>query len=108
MPISLSDKPVFSGLVGWRTVERANWRSHPLIHTFAPETLAQDVGKKKAEPKTSHFLSLNIDIVTRPQEAECGLKYEISSFQIKRTEPFSDSTPLIRNHPEHPSASPML
>jgi hypothetical protein len=37
--------------------------------------LAQNVGKKKAEPKTPHFLSLNQDIVARSQEEKCGLKY---------------------------------
>jgi len=36
---------------------------HPLIHTIAPETSAQDVEKKKAEPKTQHFFSSNQDIV---------------------------------------------
>jgi hypothetical protein len=40
---------------------------HPLIHTIAPETSAQDVEKKKAELKTPHFLSLNQDIVARSQ-----------------------------------------
>jgi hypothetical protein len=29
--------------------------------------LAQDVEKKKAEPKTPHFLSLNQDIVAEPK-----------------------------------------
>jgi len=36
---------------------------HPLIHTFPFGNSAQDVEKKKAEPKTPHFLSLNQDIV---------------------------------------------
>jgi hypothetical protein len=50
---------------------------HPLIHTIAPETLAQDVEKKKAELKTPHFLSLNQDIVAWSQKEKCGLKYVI-------------------------------
>jgi hypothetical protein len=52
---------------------------HPLIHTPLEFYLAQDVEKKKAEPKTPHFLSLNQDIVARSQEEECGLKYEMHS-----------------------------
>jgi hypothetical protein len=35
---------------------------------------AQDFEKKKAEPKTPHFISLNQDIVTRSQDEKCGLK----------------------------------
>jgi hypothetical protein len=38
---------------------------HPLIHSLLEFELAQDVEKKKAEPKTPHFLSLNQDIVAR-------------------------------------------
>ena len=34
--------------------------------TFLGFAQAQDVGKKKAEPKTPHFLSLNQDIVAGP------------------------------------------
>ena len=48
--------------------------TRPLIHTFAPETSAQDVEKKKAELKTPHFLSLNQDIVASPQDEKCELK----------------------------------
>jgi hypothetical protein len=44
-------------------MEGANCGLHPLIHTFASGNLAQDVGKKKAEPKTPHFLILNQNIV---------------------------------------------
>ena len=33
--------------------------------------------RKKAEPKTPHFLSLNQDIVAGPQEGNCGLKYDM-------------------------------
>ena len=36
---------------------------HPLIHIPLGFALAQDVGKKKAEPKTPLFFSLNQDIV---------------------------------------------
>jgi hypothetical protein len=39
--------------------------------------LSQDVAKKKAEPKTPHFLSLNQDSVASPQDEKCGLKYDI-------------------------------
>ena len=35
----------------------------------------QMLRRKKAEPKTPHFLSLNQDIVTCPQEEKCELKY---------------------------------
>ena len=52
---------------------------HPLIYTLLSLTLAQNVEKKKAEPKTSHFLSLNQDIVARSQWAECALKYVMQS-----------------------------
>jgi hypothetical protein len=34
---------------------------------------AQDVEKKKAEPRTPHFLSLNQDIVTWSQEEKSGV-----------------------------------
>ena len=57
---------------GW--VVGADFTLHPLIHTIAPETSAQDVEKKKAEPKTPHFLSLNQDIVARSQEAKVEIK----------------------------------
>ena len=40
-----------------------NWRLHPLINTLLDFALAQDVAKKKAEPKTPHFLSLDQNIV---------------------------------------------
>jgi hypothetical protein len=36
---------------------------HPLIHTIASETSAQDVEQKKAEQRTPHFFSSNQDIV---------------------------------------------
>ena len=58
-------------------MEDADCGLHPLIHTIAPETSVQDVEKKKAEPKTPHFLSLNQDIVFWSQKQKCGLKYEI-------------------------------
>jgi hypothetical protein len=35
----------------------------PLIHTSPGFAQAQDFEKKKAKPKTPHFLSLNQDIV---------------------------------------------
>jgi hypothetical protein len=39
-----------------------------------PETSAHDVEKKKAEPKTPHFPSLNQDIVARSEEAKVEIK----------------------------------
>jgi hypothetical protein len=36
--------------------------------------------RKKAEPRTPHFLSLSQDIVAWPQEEKCGLKYVMQSF----------------------------
>jgi len=57
-------------------VKEAEWRLHPLIHTPLDYTVAQDIEKKKAEPRTPHFFSLNQDIVARPQEEKCGLKYD--------------------------------
>jgi len=39
--------------------ETLKWRLHPLIYTFPTRNPAQDIEKKKAEPKTPHFLSLN-------------------------------------------------
>jgi len=44
-------------------MEGPEWRLHPLIHTLLDFNLAQDIEKKKAEPKTPHFFSLNQDIV---------------------------------------------
>ena len=40
----------------------------------------QMLRRKKAEPKTPHFLSLNQDIVAWPQEEKCELKYVIYTF----------------------------
>jgi len=42
---------------------QADCKLHPLIHTLLGFAQAQDVEKKKAEPKTPHFLSLNQDLV---------------------------------------------
>ena len=52
---------------------------HPLIHTFLKFNLAQDVEKKKTEPKTPHFFRLNRDIVAGAQKGKCRLKYVIHS-----------------------------
>jgi hypothetical protein len=41
----------------------ATWRLHPFVKTRPFFKLAQDMEKKRAEPKTPHFLSLNQDIV---------------------------------------------
>jgi hypothetical protein len=45
--------------------------------------LAQDIEKKKAEPRTPHFLSLNQDIVAWSQEAKCALKYVMKTSSKK-------------------------
>ena len=60
---------------GWLKWEGVNCGLHPLIHTIACETSAQDVEKKKVEPKTPHFFSLNQNIVASFQDEKCGLKY---------------------------------
>ena len=60
---------------------QAEWGLHPLIHTFPLEISAQGVEKKKAEPKTPHFLSSNQDIVVRSQTGKCGLKYVMQTFR---------------------------
>ena len=57
--------------------EVARCELHPLIYTFPSGNSAQDVEKKKAEPKTPHFLGLDQDIVAWPQEEKCRLKYVI-------------------------------
>ena len=62
---------------------------HPLIHTLLDFTVAQDLEKEKAEPKTPHFLSLNQDIVVRSKEGKCGLKYVIFSQFRRSTELFA-------------------
>jgi hypothetical protein len=77
------------GLTGWLKVEGADCGLHPLIHTFPTRNLTQDVEKKKAEPGTPHFLSLNQDIVAWSQKEKCGLKYVIYIFRIR-----VDSDPL--------------
>ena len=43
----------------------------PLIHTFPPKSSTQDLEKKKAEPVTLHFLSLNQDTVSRAYPWRC-------------------------------------
>ena len=66
-------------------MRRAAWRLgaecglHPLIHTLLFFTVAQDLEKNKAEPRTPHFSSLNQDIVGWSQKEKCGLKYVIRS-----------------------------
>jgi len=76
------------GIIG----ETLKWELHPLIHTFLPEASAQDVEKKKAEPKTPHFLSSNQDIVASPQDEKCGLKYVMFTRARKSTDLFA---PLV-------------
>ena len=63
--------------------ETLKWRLHPLIHTFPTKTQHQMLGRKKAEPKTSHFLSLHQNIVAWSQEEKCELKYDIYIFRSR-------------------------
>ncbi len=63
----------------WEVLAGQKCILHPLIHTFPLESSAQNVEKKKAEPKTPHFQNLNQDIVDSPQDEKCGLKYVIHS-----------------------------
>ena len=58
-------------------------------HRKAPHKMLK---KKKAEPQTPHFLSLNQDIVARSQEEKCGLKYVMFSQSRRSTELFA---PLV-------------
>jgi hypothetical protein len=60
----------------------ADCGSHPLIHTFPESSWAQNVEKKKAEPKTPHFPSLNQHIVARSKEGKWGLKYVMWIFTV--------------------------
>jgi hypothetical protein len=46
---------------------------------------------KKAEPGTPHLLSLNQDIVARPQEEKCRLKYVMFTQSRRPTELFAAS-----------------
>jgi hypothetical protein len=55
---------------------------HPLIHSLLKFTLSQDVEKKKAEPRTPHFLSSNQDVVANQKYQECELKYVINSMPL--------------------------
>jgi len=50
---------------------------------FPPGNSPQDIEKKKAEPKTPHFLSLKQDMVACSQEGKWGLKYVICILQTK-------------------------
>jgi hypothetical protein len=85
-------------------VER-KFRLHPLIHTFPLESSAQNVEKKKAEPKTPHFLSLNQDIVAWSQQEECALKYVMlslggqSGLQILRKKAEPKLRSVLQRHP---------
>jgi len=60
-------------------VKESECALHPLIHIPLRIAQAQDVEKKKAEPRTPHFVSLNQDIVGWSQGGKCELKYEILS-----------------------------
>ena len=64
--------------------KRAKCVLHPLIHTFPFWNSAQDFEKKKAEPKTPHFLSLNQDIVAESKWQKCELTYVIHTPSLTR------------------------
>ena len=71
----LYEKPPFAALIGLIKEVGSDWRLHPLIYTILFFVPTQDVEKKRAEPKTPRFISLNQDIVVWSQEEMCGLKY---------------------------------
>ena len=54
---------------------RPKFALHPLIHTVLRFVQAQNVEKKKAEPRTPHFLSLNQYIVAWSKKTKCGVCY---------------------------------
>jgi hypothetical protein len=58
------------------------WITSLNSHFPHQETQHQILGRKKAEPKTPHFLSLHQNIVAGSQEEKCELKYVIHSFAI--------------------------
>jgi hypothetical protein len=45
----------------------------PLIHTLLIFTVAEDIEKNKAEPRTPHFSNLNQDIVGWSQKEKFGV-----------------------------------
>jgi len=51
--------------------------------------------RKKAEPKTPHFLSLNQNVVAWSQEQKCGLKYVIST-QLTKAKQLSSLSDCMR------------
>jgi hypothetical protein len=67
----------FLWAIGWFKREVVEWGFHPLIYIFPTRNLAQDVEKKKAEPMTPHFFSLDQDIVTWSQDEKCALNYDM-------------------------------
>ena len=61
--------------IGWLKGEGADCALHPLIHTFPFLNSAQDIEKKKAEPKTPHFLGSNQDM--HEQQSYKRFRYRI-------------------------------
>jgi len=55
------------------------WITSLNSHFPHQEPQHQMLKRKKAEPKTPHFLSLNQDIVPWSQDEKCGLKYVMHS-----------------------------
>jgi hypothetical protein len=60
------------------------WITSLNSHFPHQETQHQILGRKKAEPKTPHFLSLHQNIVAGSQEEKCELSYSRGRF-IKLT-----------------------
>ena len=64
--------------------------------TLLKFNLVQDFEKKKAEPKTPHFLCLSQDMVAGSQKRKCGLKYVIlTSGRAMRTLPLVGKTGVL-------------
>jgi hypothetical protein len=60
------------------------------------------LGRKKAEPKTPHFLSLHQNIVAGSQEQKCELKYVIHT-----SDKFTLLLRLCKNTFNFPIATPL-
>jgi len=69
------------------------WITSLNSHFPPQEPQHQMLRRKKAEPKTPHFLSLNQDIVAWSQEEKCGLKYVEVSYQFAGTSTYYDTVP---------------
>ena len=52
-------------------IEGREWSLYYILHTSLRFAQAQDIEKKKAEPRTPHLLNLNQDIVAWSQKQKC-------------------------------------